>query len=35
MDDVTSLSVHQCLTYLMFEKEKNDLEIHMIKRRNK
>jgi len=30
--DVTKLPVHQALTYLTFEKEKNDIELAMMKR---
>ena len=31
-DEVTSLSVHQCLTYLEFEKDKTQTENQMIKK---
>ncbi len=31
-DEVTALPIHQCLTFLMFEKEKNELEAKMIKK---
>ena len=31
-DEVTSLPLHQCLTFLTFEKEKNELEVNMIKK---
>ena len=30
--DVTQLPINQALTYLTFEKEKNDIEISMIKK---
>jgi hypothetical protein len=31
-DAVTELPVRQCLTYLMYEKEKNDVEIARLKK---
>jgi hypothetical protein len=34
-DAVTRLQIHQCLTYLTFEKEKNKIESDLIKRQNK
>jgi hypothetical protein len=32
-DAVTRLPLHQCLTYLTFEKQKNNLEAKLIKRK--
>ena len=34
-DEVTELALHKCLTFLMFEKEKNELEAEMIKKQYK
>jgi len=34
-DEVTELELHKCLTFLMFEKEKNELEAEMIKKQYK
>ena len=34
-DEVTKLPIHQCLTFLSFEKQKNDLERQMIKKKFK
>ena len=34
-DEVTELALHHCLTFLMFEKEKNELEAKMIKKQYK
>ena len=34
-DEVTSIPLHQCLTFLTFEKEKNELESKMIKKQYK
>ena len=34
-DEITALPLHQCLTFLAFEKEKNELEAAMIKKQYK
>ena len=34
-DQITELPLHQCLTFLTFEKEKNELEAAMIKKQYK
>ena len=32
-EDITKLNFHECLMYLAFEKEKNELEAKLIKNR--
>jgi len=34
-DEITELPLHQCLTFLAFEKEKNEIEAAMIKKQYK
>ena len=34
-DEITALPLHQCLTFLAFEKEKNEIEAAMIKKQYK
>jgi len=35
LDEITKLKLHQCLQHLAFEKDKYELEAHMIKANSK
>tara|TARA_R100001440_G_scaffold37812_1_gene57405 strand:+ start:665 stop:772 length:108 start_codon:yes stop_codon:yes gene_type:complete len=33
LDDITKLKLHQCLQHLAFEKDKYELEAHLLKKK--